>query len=187
MDDTPAATQPDQLEEKNITEGDPNNKITPDTKPTQEKKPEGIEHDPYEWGKCAITASIVWLPDGAVMLGVRTHLDAPIITVLGGDVLTTLPGHAAELSLPSLETIADLLSQLREELPLRAKAKAERDEIARKKADGTKIRRETVQKITKPTSAQSPGKALPQSKPAAVGITPAPTQASLFSLMTGGY
>jgi len=43
------------------------------------------------------TASIVWLPDGSVMLGVRNHLDAPIITILSGDTLTTLPDHAAEL------------------------------------------------------------------------------------------
>ena len=140
----------------------------------EEKKPEGIEQDPYEWGKCALTASIVWLPDGSVLLGVRNHLDAPIITVLTGDALTTLPGHASELPLPTHETIADLLAQLREELPLRAKAKADRDEIARKKAEGAKTRRETVQKITKPAQTQAVGKA------------PAPMQASLFSLMTGG-
>jgi hypothetical protein len=152
----------------------------PARQPIEEKKPEGIEHDPYEWGKCAITASIVWLPDGSVMLGVRNHLDAPIITVLSGDALTTLPGHAAELPLPTLESIADLLAQLREELPLRARAKAERAESAQKKLLEAKARKEAVQKITKAAPTQA------ATKPTAVGKTPAPTQASLFSLMTGG-
>jgi len=146
--------------------------------PIEEKKPEGIEHDPYEWGKCAITASIVWLPDGSVMLGVRNHLDAPIITVLSGDTLTTLPGHAAELPLPTLESIADLLAQLREELPLRARAKAERDETTQKMLLEAKARKEAVQRITKAAPAAA--------KPSSIGKTPAPTQASLFSLMTGG-
>ena len=154
--------------------------------PVNNKKPEGIEHDPYEWGKCALTASIVWLPDGSVMLGVRNHLDAPIITVLTGDSLTTLPGHAAELPLPTLETIADLLAQLREELPLRAKAKADRDQAVQKKAEEVKTRKETVQKIAKPASAQTPASTTPQPKPTSVGKMPAPMQASLFSLMTGG-
>ena len=146
--------------------------------PIEEKKPEGIEHDPYEWGKCAVTASIVWLPEGAVMLGVRNHLDAPIITVLSGDTLTTLPGHAAELPLPTLESIADLLAQLREELPLRARAKAERDETTQKMLLEAKARKEAVQRITKAAPAAA--------KPSSIGKTPAPTQASLFSLMTGG-
>ena len=154
--------------------------------PIEEKKPEGIEHDPYQWGKCALTASIVWLPDGSIMLGVRNHLDAPIITVLSGDSLTTLPGHAAELPMPTLETIADLLAELREELPLRAKAKAERDEAVQKKAQEAKTRKEAVQKIAKPASAQTPARTIPQAKTTSVGRAPAPQQASLFSLMTGG-
>jgi hypothetical protein len=186
MDDTLAVTQPDQLEEEITIEDDRSDNVTPETKPAQEKKPSGIEHDPYEWGKCALTASIVWLPDGSVMLGVRNHLDAPIITVLTGDSLTTLPGHAAELPLPTLETIADLLAQLREELPLRAKAKADRDQAVQKKAKEVKTRKETVQKIAKPASAQTPASTTPQPKPTSVGKMPAPMQASLFSLMTGG-
>ncbi len=186
MDDTLAATQPGQLEEEITIEGDPSDNVTPETKPAQEKKPEGIEHDPYEWGKCALTASIVWLPDGSIMLSVRNHLDAPIITVLSGDALTTLPGHAAELPLPTLETIADLLAQLREELPLRAKAKAERDEAVQKKAQEAKTRKEAVRKIAKPASAQTQTSTLSQTKPTSVGKAPAPQQTSLFSLMTGG-
>ncbi len=196
MTDTPTNTQPDQLEEPQpIPEMEEENTdaadITADTSEAtatagEEKKPEGIEHDPYEWGKCALTASIVWLPDGSVMLGVRNHLDAPIITVLSGDALTTLPGHAAELPLPTLETLADLLAQLREDLPLRAIAKAGREEVARKKAEETRNRRVSTKKSTQVVAAQKEEKKpAPAAKPGTVGKTPSVTQASLFSMMTG--
>lgn len=164
--------------------------------PVEAKKPEGIEHDPYEWGKCAITANIVWLPDGSVLLGVRNHLDAPLISVLSADALVTLPGHAAELPIPAVDTIADLLAQLREELPLRAKAKTERDEAARRKAEEAKTKQTSGKKNAKsspvknaapaatstpiPTDVSIVGKLPP------VGKTPAATQVSLFNFMTGG-
>jgi len=175
----------------NLAQSEPPQSLTENeavlvTKPVEEKKPEGIEHDPYEWGKCAITASIVWLPDGTVMLGVRNHLDAPILTVLSGDSMTILPGHAAELPLPTLETIADLLAQLREDMPLRAKAKTEREEAARKKADEQKKQRSTKQKSVQPALAQTPARTPAPVKPAAVGKAPAATQVSLFNFMTGG-
>ena len=191
MTNTPIAT-PDQLEEEQSTpEMEEESTDAADTAADtseatatagEEKKPEGIEHDPYEWGKCALTANIVWLPDGSVMLGVRNHLDAPIITVLSGDALIRLPGHAAELPLPTLETLADLLAQLREDLPLRAKAKAEREETARKKAEEAKTRRESTKKDAKVVAAQKDPTPL---KPGAVGKIPSATQASLFNLMTG--
>jgi hypothetical protein len=191
MTNTSTAT-PDQLEEDQSTpEMEEENTDAADTAADtsettatagEEKKPEGIEHDPYEWGKCALTASIVWLPDGSVMLGVRNHLDAPIITVLSGEALTRLPGHAAELPLPTLETLADLLAQLREDLPLRARAKAEREEAARKKAEEASARRQSAKKDAKVVAAQ---KDPAPAKPNAVGKIPSATQASLFNLMTG--
>ena len=96
MDDTQPAASPAEAGE------------TPATlAPKEEKKPEGIEDDPYEWGKCAVTANIVWLPDGSVMLGARNHLDAPVIRLLAGDELASLPGHAAELPIPTSAAIAD--------------------------------------------------------------------------------
>ena len=163
-----------------------------------EKKPEGIEHDPYEWGKCAIAANIVWLPDGSVMLGVRNHLDAPIIAVLTGDAFTTLPGHAAELPIPAVETIADLLAQLREDLPLRAKAKADRDEAALRKAEEAKNKSASGKKTAKaaPGKAESPAavptpafttpaKLPPVGKVPLAGKAPAGNQISMFNFMTG--
>ena len=166
--------------------------------PAPEKKPEGIEHDPYVWGQCALTANIVWLPDGSVMLGVRNHLDAPLISVLSGDELVTLPGHAAELPIPSAETIADLLAQLREELPLRAKAKTERDEAERKKAEEAKHKSTTSKKSAKSSPAKNAAPAaistpvsLSTDAPIAAKLppvvkAPAATQVSLFNFMTGG-
>ena len=194
MTDTPTTT-PDQLEEEQSTpEMEEENTYASDTAADtseatatagEEKKPEGIEHDPYEWGKCALTANIVWLPDGSVMLGVRNHLDAPIITVLSGDTLTSLPGHAAELPLPTLETLADLLAQLREDLPLRARAKAEREEAARKKAEEASVRRASAKKNNQVVDAQKEEKNSAPAKPGAVGKIPSATQASLFNMMTG--
>lgn len=163
----------------------------PDTHPEEENKPEGIQHDPYEWGKCAVTAQIVWLPDGTVMLGVRSHLDAPILTLLEGDSLARLPGHAAELPVPTAEAIADLLAQLREDLPLRAKAHAEREAASQKKAEESKARVKTGKKGTQAQPAvaaqTNSGTAAPTlARPALTGKAPAPAQASLFNLMTGG-
>lgn len=190
MSNFPAVQQPPQSDEPQPVseEIDEENEAAPaaDAKPMQEKKPEGIEHDPYEWGKCAITANIVWLPDGSVMLGVRSHLDAPILTILSGEALTTLPGHAAELPLPTLETIADLLAALREDLPLRAKAKADREEAVRKKAEEQKTRREPTKKGAKTITAKPEVKISVPAKPVSLEKTPAATQVSLFSMLAGG-
>lgn len=154
--------------------------------PKEEKKPEGIEHDPYEWGKCAVTASIVWLPDGSVMLGARNHLDAPVIRLLAGDELVSLPGHAAELPIPTSEAIADLLAQLREELPLRAQAKAERDKAAEAKQKPATSKKSAKTAPATPT----PASAVPASAPAAklppAGKAPAGNQIAMFNFFTGG-
>jgi hypothetical protein len=160
-------------------------------KPPEEKKAErGITDDPYEWGRCAITAHIVWLPGGQVMAGVRSHLDAPIITMLSNSELTTLPGHAAELPLPSLETLADLLAQLREDLPRRAQARAERDEAEHKKAEEARSRRTaTSSKTGKAAKKSEPAKSAESvGKPATPKATkaPPPAQVSLFDMLTGG-
>lgn len=179
MDDTPTITASAETQEAPTV-----------VAPKDEKKPEGIEHDPYEWGKCAVTANLVWLPDGSVMLGVRNHLDAPVITLLSSTELVNLPGHAAELPIPTSEAIADLLAQLREELPLRAQAKAERDKAAearQKPAAGKKNAKPA------PTSApvtSTPASAVPTSTPAGklppVGKAPAGNQIAMFNFFTEG-
>jgi hypothetical protein len=125
------------------------------------------------------------------MLGVRNHLDAPIISVLSGDELIHMPGHAAELPIPTAESIANLLADLREELPQRARAKTERDEAARKKSEETKNKRATGKNASKPvrpvatTDAPTPA-SVPTVKLPPVGKAPAAKQVSLFNFMTGG-
>ena len=161
---------------------------------TTDKKPEGLEQDPYEWGKCAVTASIVWLPDGTVMLGARTHLDAPIVSLLAADSLTSLPGHAAELPIPSVQAIADMLAELREELPLRAQAKAERErkaeEAKSKAASGKKGKSASSQSAPAPISAPAKlppiGNIPPAGHRPPAGKAPAGNQISMFNFMTGG-
>jgi hypothetical protein len=156
--------------------------------PKDEKKPEGIEHDPYEWGKCSITANIVWLPDGSVMLGVRNHLDAPLITLLSGDELVSLAGHAAELPIPTIETIANLLAQLHEDLPIRAQAKFERDEATRRKAEETKNKQAASKKNVKAAQVSTPATSAPAvpAKLPPVGKAPASNQISMFNFIIGG-
>lgn len=158
--------------------------------PKEEKKPEGIEHDPYEWGKCAVTANIVWLPDGSVMLGARNHLDAPVIRLLAGDELASLPGHAAELPIPTSEAIADLLAQLREELPLRAQAKAERDKATEAKQKPSVGKKNAKPSPTTAPSTPTPASAVPASAPAGklppAGKAPAGNQIAMFNFFIGG-
>lgn len=150
----------------------------PTTPAAPAKKAEGIEHDPYEWGRCSVSAHIVWTPgSSAVMVGVRTHLDAPIVTALYGDDLTSLPGHMAELPVPTPEALAGLLAQLREELPMRAQSKAKRDEAAQRNPESPR---------SKPVDRKNaPAPATPARVPP-VGKSPSATQVSLFNFMTGG-
>lgn len=179
MEDIQSATSPAETDESPAT-----------LAPKEGKKPEGIEHDPYEWGKCAVTANIVWLPDGSVMLGARNHLDAPVIRLLAGDELASLPGHAAELPIPTNEAIADLLAQLREELPLRAQAKAERDKAAeaRQKPATSKKNAKPAPTAapTPPTAASAVPASAPAGKISPAGKTPAGNQIAMFNFFTGG-
>lgn len=191
MDETQTTASPTQTEE------------TPTAlAPKEEKKPEGIEHDPYEWGKCAVTANIVWLPDGSVMVGARNHLDAPVIRLLAGDELACLPGHAAELPIPTSEAIADLLAQLREELPLRAQAKAERDKAAEARQKPATSKKNAKPAPTAAPIPPTPASTVPASAPAGnvplagkvplvgklppVGKAPAGNQIAMFNFFTGG-
>jgi hypothetical protein len=121
------------------------------------------------------------------MAGVRNHFDAPIIALLAAGDLTTLPGHAAELPLPTPEALGDLLAQLREDLPNRARARAEREASESKKAEEARARRETIKSKGQPKEGPARAKEKPASptKPA-VGKAPAPTQVSLFDMLIGG-
>jgi hypothetical protein len=125
------------------------------------------------------------------MLGARNHLDAPVIRLLTGNELASLPGHAAELPIPTSETIADLLAQLREELPLRAQAKAERDKAAearQKPAAGKKNAKPAPAATpTTPTPAPAVAAKVPLAgKLPPLGKAPAGNQIAMFNFFTGG-
>ena len=148
----------------------------PDPKPApQPEKPKGITEDPYTYGKCTITASIVWLPGelGArdMIIGVRNHLDAPLLKVFNEREL--LPEQI-------MEVVQEMICDLHEELPDRHVQKLERDKKNPKPAP-----------VARP-AASTPA-AAPASKPAAlagkkpVGKAPDPAQKSFFDLFaTGG-
>lgn len=91
------------------------------------------EKEPYQWGKCTVTATIQLLPesdDGApsrkAVLSVRTHDFAPQITLveLAGNNLT------AELA-PELEKV---LAKYRSDLPAKVMDKLKKEKTAAKKS-----------------------------------------------------
>ena len=88
-----------------------------------------LEKQPYEFEQCTIQMAIQLLPhDGdaqgrQVLVGVRSHMDAPIIQILRSEELGALP--------PSLTA---LIEQLKSELPAREQAAKERAAKAQEEA-----------------------------------------------------
>lgn len=83
--------------------------------------PDPVTKEPYRWNDCTINISIQLLPNKSeterdCIIGIRTHLDAPIIKRIKADCLEPLPA-----------CIADLIAEMREELPIRAAAYLERE------------------------------------------------------------
>jgi hypothetical protein len=90
----------------------------------QENDPRSeIERQPYEFDRCTVQIAIQLLPQEGqansrpVLIGVRTHLDAPLVKLLGADELGALP-----------PAITALVEQLKSELPAREQATKERVE-----------------------------------------------------------
>ncbi len=138
-----------------------------------------VEREPYEFDQCTITVGLQFLPaDGnpagrQVLIGVRNHLDQPMIKAV----------RASELG-PLSPVIVELLEQLKADLPARRqafeKAKAE------KQAEEEKRRaRIASSKTSAPKSKAKRGKtnwnAAPSSAQPSASQTPAapPPPASL--------
>ncbi|MCL4488361.1 MAG: hypothetical protein M1570_09565 [Chloroflexi bacterium] len=89
--------------------------------PQEEDPRSDIEKQPYEFDRCTVQIAIQLLPnDGEangrpVLIGVRTHLDAPIVRMMRANELGDLP-HA----------ITTLVEQLKGELPALEQAARER-------------------------------------------------------------
>ena len=121
------------------------------------------EKEPYQWGKCTVTATIQLLPavdDGAIsrkaVLSVRTHDFAPQISLveLAGNNLT------AELA-PELEKV---LAKYRTDLPAKVMDKLKKEKTAAKKtAPKTASEVKTVsQETAKPKESGTSQTALPE-------------------------
>jgi hypothetical protein len=146
-------------------------------------KPEKIVNpvlaDPYEFDKCTVAIQIVLLPtDGdphgrEVVIGVRTHQDAPIIRVFRMD------------QVPLQVPITDLLEELKAQLPGRAMEKIQREtkEAKKHKPAPTAARPATASNTTtsSPTTSTPPPAILKKA-----GKEPTEGQLSMFNEISGG-
>ncbi len=134
-------------------------------KPADEDRRADVEKQPYEFDKCTIQIAIQLLPEDGdakgrpVLLGVRTHLDAPIVQVLRLSELGELP-----------PTINTLVYQLKSELPAREQATKER--IEKEKLESLQRRLTTA----KPPRHSKPA---PPPKPKTVQTAAAPAKSVL--------
>ncbi len=90
--------------------------------PSQDEDPRSdFEKQPYEFDRCTVQIAIQLLPNDGdangrpVLIGVRTHLDAPIVRMMRASELRELP-----------PAITALLEQLKGELPAREQDARER-------------------------------------------------------------
>lgn len=99
--------------------------------------PSTLSDEPYIWAQCTIQVSMQILPesdhssgDRRVILGVRTHEDAPLLALIRLSDLEPLP-------LP----LTELLTQLAAQLPERAAAATERKRLAEEKTKAEEAKR----------------------------------------------
>ncbi len=126
-----------------------------------------IEKQPYEFDRCIVQIAIQLLPDDGdangrpVLIGVRTHLDAPIVQMTRANDLSALP-----------TAITTLVEQLKGELPAREQAARER----REKEKEAQARRHTKASPTKEAKA---AKVTKPAKPKTVQAAAAPASSVL--------
>ncbi len=119
--------------------------------PDEKDRRADVEKQPYEFDKCTVQIAVQFLPEDGdakgrpVLLGVRTHLDAPILRVLRLSELGELP--------PAINTLVD---QLKGELPAREQATKER--IEKEKLESLQRRLKTAKppRHPKPTIPEKP-------------------------------
>jgi hypothetical protein len=147
----------------------------------QSEQMQVVIDDPYDFDRCQISASIVWMGEGdqrQVMVGVRNHMDAPILRVYeaAGFDMAMIP-----------EVFRELLETLREQLPVRAMEKIKRDEEGRNKA------KPAARKLAPMTASRSASVVKNQAQPVTIAAiakpvvkAPTPAQISLFDMFTTG-
>jgi hypothetical protein len=134
------------------------------------------EKEPYQWGKCTVTATIQLLPsiDGVTgkkaVLSVRTHDFAPQISMveIAGNNLT------AELA-PELEKV---LAKYQSDLPAKVMDKLKKEKTAAKKgAPKITSQVKTVsQETAKPKESVKSQTAPPEANQTAAPVAPPPVQ-----------
>ena len=145
---------------------------TPSTDDHPSSANTGLADEPYEFERCTITASVVWLPADdhtagrQMLVGVRSHLDAPILRVF----------READLPLAPLPRVLEtLLEELRTELPNRQVARLRQVETeAQKKPRSYQRASNTPKPASSSQIATSTAK----------GQAPTPAQLNLFQTLT---
>lgn len=166
----------DQLEETSEEEST----AAAPSQPAEEKDEDDlapVEREPYEFDQCTITVGLQFLPaDGnpagrQVLIGVRNHLDQPMIKAVRESELGQLP----------LE-VNQLLEQLKADLPARRQAFEQAQ--AEKQAEEEKRRARSASSKTSAPKSKSAKRskanwnAAPGSQPLPTNQTPAATQPS---------
>ena len=120
-------------------------------KPPEEDRRADVEKQPYAFEKCTVQIAVQFLPEDGdekgrpVLLGVRTHLDAPIVRVLRLNELGELP--------PPIST---LVEQLKSELPSREQATKERMEKEKMERLQTRLKTAKSPRHSKPATPEKP-------------------------------
>jgi hypothetical protein len=133
---------------------------TPSTTDTDADDRCPIEKQPYDFDHCTVQIAIQLLPDDGdansrmVVVGVRSHLDAPILRVTRLNELGALP-----------PLVTALLDELKAELPKREQAA--REAIEKKKAE--QAQRKSI--VTAKTARGKKGKASPATVAASSNAT----------------
>lgn len=130
---------------------DPSTPAATSKAPQDEDRRSAIEKQPYEFDHCTVHIAVQFLPDDGdasgrpVLIGVRTHLDSPIVRMLRASELGELP-----------PVIVALVDQLKNELPAREQATRERlekekESRAQKRAKAQTPKDAKTAKASKPT------------------------------------
>ena len=134
---------------------------TPSTAPVEKDERSEIEKQPYDFDHCTVQVAIQLLPDDGdgngrmVVIGVRSHLDVPILRFVRVNELGTLP-----------PIVNALLDELKAELPVREQAA--REAFEKKKAE--KAKRQATVTASKTTRGKK-SKATLSSAPASSNAT----------------
>jgi hypothetical protein len=122
---------------------------TAPNQPTEDQRSD-IERQPYEFDKCTVQIAIQLLPNDGdtngrqVLVGVRSHQDAPILRLMRWNELGALP-----------LTVMDMVEQLQSELPAREQAakewlEKEKEAQARRHTKASPAQKTKAAKVAKP-------------------------------------